>query len=79
MGWKDWPYWLKGGLISLIFLVFFPITIIASCIIGGILGFINSCENQGSKLYLNVIIYSIILFGIGAFIGWIIGKIKNRK
>jgi hypothetical protein len=97
MGWKEWPTWLKGGVIGLILSVLFLIGLIicASSSLGsGSYGCINfifplffgafmaSILNIQNKFvgyfvigFTNLIIY----FLIGALIGWIVGKIKNRN
>ena len=66
MGWKNWPSWLNGGiiltLISTIYIII--IEIFGQSSHGGIMGPL-------------VIIYIIPIFLIGAFIGWLYGKIKG--
>jgi len=110
MGWRDWPYWLKGGVIGLIILIPGALFIFTS--IGGLIllllfpillllnpigdyiyqtyrvadvsptGFVMySLPNKFMLIkyiiyFLGVIIY---VFLLGALIGWIYGKIKNRK
>jgi len=88
MGWKDWPYWLKGGIIG---------TVLATLIIL-IVGFIalSICyENCPPFIKNSLFIFilpsyflpgviadvAIIIwnFLIGALIGFIYGKIKSRK
>lgn len=61
MGWKDWPYWLKGGLIGL------GITILLSLYVFVFL-------KAFSEFFLILsIIFSIAAFTIGAIIGKIMG------
>ena len=103
MGWREWPYWLKGGLIGLVI----AISLFT-------LSFLSECRNLGvsvncpfwlffilvlpyflislmiaaisfklgltipTGIILGFIGYSIYIL-IGAFIGWIYGKIKQRK
>jgi len=108
MGWKNWPSWLKGGLIGAIIslLTVFPIYTY--------LTLINSCESYIQKipdleivcnlegifhliifggfltggvliiLLIIALLFAILLigvggFGIGALIGFIIGKIKSKN
>ena len=89
MGWKEWPMWVKGGVIFLIFPIIGLYGLLTceeySCIIylpfaGGILFF----EDGDSPLFhvVNFIFYFVIgaLIGcISALIGWIVGKIRARK
>ncbi len=104
MKWKDFPTWLKGGIIGviigiltflvgyfyqeltkdkirtmlvvekrlwLIILIFFPVLI--SLLILELMGI-------GDKYLVIVLLLSLIIyFLIGAFIGWIVGKIKPKK
>ncbi|MBI2631989.1 hypothetical protein HYW75_03225 [Candidatus Pacearchaeota archaeon] len=90
MGWKNWPYWLKGGVIGIIFIYLILL-----------LGIFNIL-NENSFLYIlllpalvvffyfpytfnlggyewQFITYSIYGLIIGALIGWIYGKIKKKK
>ena len=103
MGWKEWPYWLKGGIISLIYIVyalliqflifnklsnnvlngnwiFIPLGILQLPLIGAsIILFLNSSPEQLSiTSIIPLFIGSIILILLGIFIGWIVGKIKNK-
>jgi len=86
VGWKNWPSWLKGGLIGgiilggimLIRLVLSLIILIWSCK-GG------HCEVPIDPIFilvgstLSTIIYFCIGGLIGVLIGFIIGKIKSSK
>ena len=90
MGWKDWPYWIKGGVIGLgIFIVMFLLSYIIlmlGCmdrviyllsIKSGIM-FPTPCL----LVYFFFASYSIMPFVfivIGAIIGLIVGKIKSKK
>ena len=97
MGWKDLPYWIKGGVIFFVFRIVIGAIIILSSPRGDfgralMLGFLdlpitliiaNSPLNIniGSYLMNNVlltILGLIFWFVIGAIIGWIVGKIKNK-
>jgi hypothetical protein len=82
MGWKEWPYWLKGVIIGLIVGIIimiyfaFPCMSLFSCKI--IPGTDNSCLNPLSCI-ARAIIISIIPFTIfGLLVGWIIGKLKRK-
>ncbi len=106
MGWKNWPYWVKGGLIFtiLVLLVTFIIGLIAVISYSNILfsgkdifliyfiiiylfpsySLLNVLKHSpGSFLEGDIITAiissSIIWFLIGALIGFIIGKIKQKK
>ena len=79
MGWKDWPYWLKGGIILLIlssiFFVYGPILLIASISLDR--EDINALEDKllpGNDFLFFVIVALIelvIIFFIEALIGFI--------
>ncbi|MDO8563443.1 MAG: hypothetical protein Q7R87_00350 [Nanoarchaeota archaeon] len=88
MGWKDWSYWLRGGIIGFfISTIFFWVKLILTtsyteppiCDYDGgweILG--QPCpipEFIISNYKEEIIIFTILL----AFIGWIYGKIKSNK
>ena len=107
MGWKEWPYWLKGGIFSisliiLLMLVLLPLgrdcqghlcivslpysqypIIVVWLILGSIsLKASNYWILAGNDktIYAIVFIIPIVLyFIIGAFIGWIVGKIKSKQ
>jgi TRAP-type C4-dicarboxylate transport system permease small subunit len=115
IGWKNWPYWLKGGIIlsgiSLIaslgimliifaseqgleyigsfiatpiffFALFFSF-FTATYWFGTAMGVANSGTGWPSGWILVVLFLSffsvVVYFIIGAIIGWVYGKIKNRK
>jgi len=76
MGWKDWPYWLRGGIISGI--IFDLVVLILLWSIS------NSGEGGGIPLFSTAVLFGLIVgfglgFIIGAIIGWIVGKIKSKK
>jgi len=100
MGWKDWSYWLKGGIITVGILLIWTILIgLTNFIFGGVTSF---ADNSGKfilvllSLVINIvpkedyglgilvglitiyILTPIFWFSIGAFIGWIVGKIKSK-
>ena len=88
MGWRNWPSWLKGGVIGIsLFLLYLLISIISSDLLQ--LGerafvlalplFLIAGEGIGTSDFLLGLIFTIIIYFIlGAFIGWIVGKIRNR-
>ena len=79
MGWKDWSYWLRGGIIgliigvpgSLIFLFFLSEIDKSDIIRWGLSGILT--------LGLIIILVNLILFGIFALMGFIIGKIIEKN
>ena len=94
MGWKDWPTWLKGGVIGLI--VSIPITLIVfslslNCAASSIYG---SPSCPFTSFFVKITLLKVLSFDsigififlfpileitlIGAIIGWIVGKIKGR-
>ena len=88
MGWKNLPYWLRGGIVALIIAI---ILLVPSLIIESIplyifnLDFIGLIIFQGSILnedifgVFQLITLAISYFIIGALIGLIIGKIKSKR
>ena len=92
MGWKDWPYWLKGGVIGLVFVLILFLLIyfnlLGSSISGTLgifivvitfIGALGLCPENACQFYTaGLLILLIESFIIGAIIGWIIGKIKNK-
>lgn len=89
MGWKNLPYWLRGGIIAIIiFIILVVITSISdrqgtshpgALIIPLLPGLaLTNHTLYRSDLLINGFISLIIYFIIGALIGFIIGKIKNK-
>ena len=93
MGWKNWPYWLRGGIIGLIievlaYPVFFLclsnydyiclIFLFPSSFIGPL---VELTDSIGPQITMStfLIINAIIVIILGIVIGWVIGKIKSRK
>ena len=80
MGWKEWSYWLKGGII---FLVLGDLLLLIY--ISALMGLSRSMGSAPISLYsiflilLSILVVSLISFLFGAFIGWIVWKIKSRK
>src|SRR3989344_4254200 len=98
MVWKNWSYWVKGGIIFTIIIFIFQI-IGAFAVLSGtknlifapfifVQGFLNYpfgipianfLETLSFGIYpLTLLLNLVYLFIIGAIIGLIYGKIKNR-
>jgi len=67
--WK-FPYWLRGGLLPIVYGLVFIVLNLFYAALGGMSG-------DPAEIYL--IIIPVILIPIGALIGFIIGKIKSKK
>jgi len=91
MSWKNWPYWLKGGVIGLAFIILLEIINLLLSFLVIHLPFINAFENidifslilcrgfcSGENRMVQLITIWPSYFIIGAIIGWIIGKIKQK-
>ncbi len=99
MGWKTWPYWLKGGIIpSLVYLLIACIFFILGEMellnkateliltrlfmimsIPTITSFYAIFPDYSASFFNITTITATGYFIIGAIIGWIYGKIKNRN
>ena len=94
MGWKDLNYWLKGGILSaIIFVIVFLLAFYLDATYGGHPGLLifplipliilSSLFNLDISLTNSFIIVILLLlffwFIVGAIIGWMYGKIKNRN
>lgn len=96
MGWNNWPYWFRGGLLSvgiiiLITLILIPFgemntggqmsaTYYSIPFIPGFLIVFALRVNSPPIAYFLAFVFPLLLyFAIGAFIGWIVGKIKHRN
>lgn len=98
MEWKNYPIWLRGGIIAAIVgIIWFVLGLVFGnlgfCSIVG--GKVNYCgvfaiffipslllaifSLTGRGILIAVISTILIYFLIGAFIGWIVGKIKHKK
>jgi hypothetical protein len=77
MAWKNWPYWLRGGLIGLVIGIW-PLgqfLVIPTNLLLHSMGFYFGIKSE--VVYLGyVLLHHIIL---GALIGLLIGEIKSRK
>ena len=91
MGWKERPYWLKGGIIIILFYILIGIvfSIYDFATFDDFKGFFTFMYFvgpgsfifgiDGPMEFITSFIFTIaIYFIIGAIIGWIYGKIKNR-
>ena len=91
MGLKDWPCWLKGGIILvsinlimliLDFLIFYGRGKACDvvCPFSAVAFFITDILYWGGNSGTAVWIFSsVVLFILGAIIGWIVGKVGNRS
>ena len=95
MGWKNFSYWFKGGII--LGIVSFAINLLMWLFLGVsndsgiILGFFNLFSIYLVDLFtgeynysllnhiLLIIITFVVWFVIGAVIGWIVGKVKEKS
>ena len=93
MGWKDWPYWLKGGIIGLSllllsllveFLLYLPFSgfgFLALFYGYSAEALISNPTDFEYALYLYIlplVTVIVVYFLAGALIGWIYGLIKKR-
>jgi len=87
MGWNNWSYWLRGGIIGaiiLLILVIFDLVsgdnlffIIPSLLVWSLGG--GDTITQSTEKILTYIIFTLYGFIIGIILGWIVGKIKYKK
>ena len=90
MGWKNWSYWLKG---VLIFILAYPV-LASVCLLIGIPpniillpilplmyleSFVGKLNNPWLMFAIIVLIMAGMLMIIGAVVGGIYGKKKNRE
>lgn len=93
MGWRDWPYWLKGGIISLctwllLIIGYFLTKTTTDFTLFYILLMLISIVIEPIFVLFNIandnnvlrqFLSSLIVFLIGVLLGYIYGKIKNRN
>src|SRR3989344_9220206 len=60
MGWRDWPYWLKGG----ITLAVLAILLFVLALLFGLAGYGSIAESIGYPLILSYIFIGVLLFSI---------------
>lgn len=85
MGWKNWSYWLRGGLIAIIIYVILFLFLFIFPPFYYIISFLtiplNPLFNRGifgDNAVVFIIVKGIYLFVLGVIIGWIVGKIKSK-
>ena len=83
MGWEKLPYWLKGGLIGgiisiILLIIFLSITKVCIDPSPGCVPMITQLNLIQLNTYLIFICSIIIGFLIGAFVGFIIKKLKKK-
>jgi len=93
MNWKNWPYWLRWGLIIDVgFLILYGLFVILllflikiglgayAVVFGGLINLLLLLPGIfiGKSNFIFVISV-VFYFIVGAIIGWIVSKIKNRK
>ena len=94
MGWKNWSYWLKGGVIGLVVLVILYIILMAAsarwiCEYNEYNDSGNVCSNAqvlhtfllpiSSASFIGATIITVlIIFVLAALIGGMYGKLKNN-
>lgn len=86
MGWKNWPYWLIGGIIGLIVVIInflYQSNPLSRVFIGFPIRFIRLNPDSVLGIVLFLVVPPIFWFIIGAItgaiIGLIVGKIKKKK
>ena len=83
MGWKNLAGWLKGGIIGVVLYIFFALfnAVPLLTFFGNLILKANPSLsfNFAFAFLFGFVIYPLVWFGLGALIGWIVGKIKSRK
>jgi len=93
MGWKNWSYWLKGGVIGLVLEIIivglltiqkylFCKQIICFYQVFNLAGTVCMNCNDSADFSVSLILIlgiTIVSILIGSIIGWIVGKIKSRN
>ena len=88
MSWKEWPSWLKGGIIGLIIfvsinIIAFLLSLLATDVGGGIIfiftsyfpaGYIFSFLATSLSGFINILVINALIYFI---VGALIGKIKS--
>ena len=81
MGWKDWPYWVRGGIIGLILDILVWLLVPSACSDFYRIGPAYP-TNQPFCYWLVVngkwVEASIIIFILGVLLGWIYSKTKIK-
>jgi len=94
MNWKSWPYWVKGALLGIIFAIIFAMVIVSisnpspggpsATEVAFLLGIMVIGETFGYSFdffyWSSAVIVHLGIFAlIGALIGYLYSKFKNRK
>ncbi|MAG27172.1 hypothetical protein CMI47_16675 [Candidatus Pacearchaeota archaeon] len=86
MGWRNWPYWLKGGVVLLVvYIVYqFRFFYLFDFFEDLPMFFIENLDITNMALAyiftgLGYVLMFFIYFLVGALIGWIYGKIRARR
>ena len=90
MVWKDLPYWSKGGIIGMIIVIliilislFIPVRCIGLSQDGTAChspqGFDAILYNIDSLANISLLYLVLVIVIVSCFVGWIYGKIKERK
>ena len=88
MGFRDWPAWLKWGIVFEV--IYLPLLVLSSfspailillfpwsLLVGDNLTNLDLFE--GYSVFFFMAINIILVFAIGAVIGWVIGKVRARN
>ena len=93
MGWKDLSAWLKGGIILSSFYTIFSILFyfLVRLFVQGEAGliilwsfvpsivFLSRLADNDLMAIISFLLNIVFYFGVGSFIGWLVGKIKSRN
>ena len=98
MNWKEWSYWLKGGIIGLVlgivifivhdihpsfetFALLYRLSFPSVLLLNFFLGFapLFRIPVMDARQILHFFLIVLNLFVVGVIIGWIVGKIRNKK
>lgn len=81
--WKKWATWFKGAIIGLVIALILNIILFNNNINIGVLScnYLTSCSGSVCEgcYYVGIMLNLTYGFIIGAFIGWLMDKIKNKK
>ncbi len=82
MGWKNWPFWLKGGIYGIVLGIFVALIVPIGCSDFYRIGPVYPSDQP--LCYWFVVNgrwreTSIVIFILGLLMGWIYGKIKTKS